>query len=168
MALSFHLLLRTSEIWAPASAGTDFCILFSGVRFFRGSHLLQLHQRADVTMVTLLLRGSKTDRTHEGHLLSLLRVSPSPLDFLQVLLDLFDALPQHLLHACTALPLMTVPCARNGHKTITSNEASAFVKELQLPQRTSQRLERCGTSATGAAEVSAAEMRCCCAMLGLV
>ena len=25
---------------------------------------------------------------------------------------------------------MTMPCARNGHKTITSNEASSFVKEL--------------------------------------
>ena len=136
--LSFHLLLRGSEIWAYLSglSDTDFCLLFNGVQFLRGGLQVTVHERHTADAATITLRGSKTDQTRVGSTLVLHRSSSAWHDPIAVLLSLFDSMPaEHLSNAMAPqshVPLMTVPPASRGMRgaVVTRDEAASFIKTL--------------------------------------
>ena len=126
--LSFHLLLRTSELWAGwnGQAHPLYCLRATSVTFFdAGGAPLPYAQAAAAASATVALRGAKNDQGRHGATALLPAAAPPQAGCpVAALAAICGPRPPHLLH----WPLMTLFPADGPPRVLPAAEASAFIQ----------------------------------------
>ena len=135
LALSFHLLCRTSEIWAFGNGlvHPDFCLTRRDLVFFAGASQLAWDERRVADRVEVTFRASKSDNKRLGAIVTRTRVTvgnekarnEKSDGALEIVLDLLDLYPE----LSGSAPLMQTRTA-NGWKVITRTVATKALRRM--------------------------------------